>query len=54
MGYEQFYHRIMTDDEFVESLWNSNPTWKVDFSAWEYYAEALTEWLDCLERISQP
>jgi hypothetical protein len=43
MSYEQFYNRIMADDEFVENLWNSNPTWKVDFSAWEYYVEALTE-----------
>jgi hypothetical protein len=53
MSYEQFYTRIMTDDEFVENLWNSNPIWKVDFDAWEYYVEGLSEWLERLEKISK-
>lgn len=54
MSYESFYQQMMMDEAFVENLWNSNPTWKIDFNAWEYYVETLTEWLKHLQRISKP
>ena len=54
LPYEQFYARITTDDEFVENLRGTHPTWERDFNAWEYYVEELSEWLGRLERISRP
>ncbi len=54
LPYEVFYARVTTDDEFVENLRDTHPTWERDFNAWEYYVEELSEWLGRLESISTP
>lgn len=53
LPYEQFYARITTDNEFVENLRHTHPTWERDFNAWEYYVKELSEWLGHLESISK-
>ncbi len=51
MSYQQFCVRINNDDEFVEELWETEPTWKIDLNAWEYYVEGLSQWHGQLENI---
>ena len=51
MPYETFLDRIMSDDAFVKSLWDADPTWKTDLPVWEYYAEGLAEWRGRLQNI---
>lgn len=49
--YELFYARVTTDEEFVQMLRQSHPTWERDLNAWEYYTEELSEWLGRLNSI---
>lgn len=53
LPYEQFYSHVTTDDNFVQSLREKEPTWERDLNAWEYYTEELAEWLGHLESISR-
>jgi len=50
---ERFRILITTDENFVENLRKSHPTWERDFNTWEYYTEELNEWLGHLESISK-
>ncbi|MEE4356479.1 MAG: hypothetical protein V2I97_08415 [Desulfococcaceae bacterium] len=53
LPYEKFYISITTDENFVQNLRKSHPTWERDFNTWEYYTEELNEWLGHLESISK-
>jgi len=53
LSFEKFYILITTDENFVENLRKSHPTWERDFNTWEYYTEELNEWLGHLESISK-
>jgi hypothetical protein len=52
LPYEQFYARVTTDEEFVETLRSAHPLWERDFNTWEFLIEEQSAWLGRLEDIS--
>lgn len=52
LPYEQFYARVTTDEEFVETLRSVHPLWERDFNTWEFLIEEQSVWLGRLEDIS--
>lgn len=53
LPYEKFYVNITTNEEYINKLRQSHPTWERDFNAWEFYVKELGEWLGHLENISR-
>ena len=51
MSYAEFNRRVMRDTDFSAELWAKDPTWEIDFSAWEHYTKGLQEWRQRLNTL---
>ncbi len=53
LPYQEFYHRVATDQEFLTQLNTAGLIWELDINAWEYCVEELTVWHGRLKDILQ-